>query len=272
VSADSLPLTLLVPENVSAPIEVIDQHAALKMAVVDRAGARLLGPDWDAPGVYLLLDRHEADGSWGVYIGKAPSGIKGRLANHLRNKDHWYRAILVRRDTSYGFNSAQIGWLEGRLYDMLKASDDARLHNGNRPSDETLPPYDRQMLEMVVLPVQRILRLLGHDPATVDDQIAAPAAKRTSRFFGITLTDIVKAGLITEGTTLVSNNGAWPATAVLGESGSVIYDGTTYPTPSAAASAVKGGAANGWEFWAVDDGTKLVTLGGLRATYLDKHG
>jgi len=178
----------------------------------------------------------------------------------------------VRPDISYGFNSAQIGWLEGRLYDMLKACDDARLHNGNRPSDETLPPYDRQMLEMVVLPVQRILRLLGHDPATVDDQIAAPAAKRTSRFVGITLADIVKAGLITEGTTLVSNNGAWPATAVLGESGSVIYDGTTYPTPSAAASAVKGGAANGWEFWAVDDGTKLVTLGGLRASYLDKHG
>ena len=67
--ADSLLLTLLVPENVSTPIEVIDQHAALKMAVVDRAGAHLLGPDWDAPGVYLLLDRHEVKGSWGVLAG-----------------------------------------------------------------------------------------------------------------------------------------------------------------------------------------------------------
>jgi hypothetical protein len=269
--SDSLPLTLLVPESAATPIEVLDQHAALKMAVVDRSGAHLLGSDWDLPGVYLLLDRHHEDGNWGVYIGKAPAGIKTRLSSHLRNKDHWYRAILVRRDTSYGFNSAQVGWLEGRLYDMLKASDDARLHNGNRPSDETLPPYDRQMLEMVVLPVQRILRLLGHDPATIDDPVAAPTAKRTSRFFGITLTDIVKAGLIAEGTTLVSNNGAWPATAVLGEGGSVICDGTTYPTPSAAASAVKGGAANGWEFWAVDDGTKRVTLGSLRAQYLEQQ-
>lgn len=67
--SDALPLTLLVPENVSAPIEVIDQHAALKMAVVDRAGAHLLGPDWDASGVYLLFGRHEADVSWGVLAG-----------------------------------------------------------------------------------------------------------------------------------------------------------------------------------------------------------
>lgn len=34
MSADALPLTLLVPENVSAPIEVTDQHAALRMNVV----------------------------------------------------------------------------------------------------------------------------------------------------------------------------------------------------------------------------------------------
>jgi hypothetical protein len=269
MSSDSLPLTLLIPEGAGAPIEVFDQHAALKMAVVDRAGAHLLNDDWDMPGIYLLLDRHESDGSWGVYVGKAPAGIKTRLGSHLRNKDHWYRAVLIRRDTTFGFNSAQIGWLEGRLYDMLNAADEARLHNGNRPSDETLPPYDRQMLEMVVLPVQRILRLLGHDPATVDDPGAGTVTKRSSRFFGITLAEIEAAGLIAEGAPLVSTNGAWPASAMLGPGGSVEYDGKTYPTPSAAACAVKNGPANGWEFWAIDDGSKRVSLATLRAGYLE---
>lgn len=268
---DSLPLTLLIPESAAAPIEVFDQHAALKMAVVDRPGAHLLDSDWEMPGMYLLLDRHDTDGRWGVYVGKAPAGIKARLGAHVRNKDHWYRTVLIRRDTTFGFNSAQIGWLEGRLYDMLDAADEARLHNGNRPSDETLPPYDRQMLEMVVLPVQRILRLLGHDPATVDDPGGAPAAKRSSRFFGITLAEIVAAGLISEGAPLVSTNGAWPATAMVGPNGTVEYEGATYPTPSAAASAVKNGPANGWEFWGIDDGSKRVSLGTLRARYLESR-
>lgn len=271
-SSDALPLTVLIPDNAAVPIEILDQHAALKMAVVDRIGFQALSHDWDSPGIYLLLDRHDADGAWGVYVGKAPAGIKSRLASHLRNKDHWYRAVLVRRDTTYGFNSAQVGWLEGRLYEMLMAAEDARLNNSNRPSDETLAPYDRQMLEMVVLPLQRLLRLIGHDPATSDDHAEVSTTRRTSRFYGITLDTLLEAGFVAEGAELVSNNGAWPATAKIGPGGTVIYNDVTYPAPSAAASAVKGGAANGWEFWAVDDGVKRVTLGSIRAKFLEVTG
>jgi hypothetical protein len=97
---------------------------------------------------------------------------------------------VIQRDTTHGFNSAQVGWLEGRLYDLLDAAEDARLHNGNRPSDETLPSFERAMLEACVLPISRILRLIGYDPATADDTgtittITRP--RRTSRFYGITL-------------------------------------------------------------------------------------
>ena len=271
-SSDALPLTVLIPDNAAIPIEILDQHAALKMAIVERIGVHALSQDWDSPGIYLLLDRHDAEGVWGVYVGKAPAGIKSRLASHLRNKDHWYRAVLVRRDTTYGFNSAQVGWLEGRLYEMLMAAEDARLNNSNRPSDETLAPYDRQMLEMVVLPLQRLLGLIGHDPATSDDHAEASPTRRTSRFYGITLATLLEAGFVTEGAELVSNNGAWPATAKIGAGGTVLYNEVTYPAPSAAAAAVKGGAANGWEFWAVDDGVKRVTLGSIRAKFLETTG
>ena len=71
---DALPLTVLVPEDASGIIEVFDQHAALKIAIVEREGAHLLSDEWDAPGVYILLDRAAPDGTWGVYAGKAPLG------------------------------------------------------------------------------------------------------------------------------------------------------------------------------------------------------
>jgi hypothetical protein len=269
MTTDSLPITVLVPESAAAPIEVYDQHAALKVAVVEREGINALSDEWDAPGVYLLLDRHGPDGTWGVYAGKAPAGIRARLGAHLRNKDHWYRAVLVRRDTTFGFNSAQIGFLEGRLYDLFHAAEDAQLHNLQRPGDETLPPYDRQMLELVVLPVARVLRLIGHDPATADDNpTPATGRSRTSRFIGITLEQVVDAGLLGVGTQLVSTNGAWPATARVAERGQIDYDGTLFATPSAAASAVKSGPANGWDFWAIESDTGRTTLATLRAKLL----
>lgn len=155
------------------------------------------------------------------------------------------------------------------LYDLLHAAEDAQLHNLQRPGDETLPPYDRQMLELIVLPVARVLRLIGHDPATADDN-PTPAAgwSRTSRFLGVTLERVVDAGLLGVGTQLVSSNGAWPATARVAERGQIDDDGTLFATPSAAASAVKNGPANGWDFWAVESDTGRTTLATLRAKLL----
>lgn len=267
--ADALPLTVLVPETTGASIDVFVEHAALKLAVVDRAGAHLLGAEWDAPGMYLLLDRHADDGTWGAYVGKAPAGIKSRLGSHLRTKDHWYRALLIRRDTTQGFNSAQVGWLEGRLYEMLALADDAVLHNGNRPGDETLPPYDRQMLELVVLPVTRVLRMIGHDPATPDDQSPKPRSRKSSTTYGVTLAQLVDAGLIAADAELISTNGAWPAQAAVVGGNAIKMGSVTYDTPSAAACAVKGGAANGWEFWGVVTSEGPVKLAVLRARILE---
>ena len=261
---DSLSLTVLVPEDASGCIEIYDQHAALKIAVVERTGAHHLADEWDAPGVYVLLDRPDESGQWGVYAGKAPGGIRTRLRDHLRNKDHWYRAVLIRRDTTFGFNSAETGWLESRLYDLFDVAVDATLHNGNRPSDETLPPYSRQMLEMAVLPVRRLLRMLGHDPQTADDEPAPTNGTRTNRYYGIQLAQLVEQGLLAPGAQLTSTNGAWPASATVTETGEISYAGHTYASPSTAATVVKGGAANGWEFWAAQVDGSTVSLSVLR--------
>ena len=203
---DSLTVTALVPENVASPIVVYDDNAALRAAIVERGTVRHLTEDWNGAGLYVLVDRCDANGEWGAYVGKAPSGIRERLRNHERNKDDWYRALLVQRDTTHGFNSTQIGWLEGKVYDLLKAAEGARLSNKVRPGDETLAPYDRQALEMVLVSIQRLMRLMGHDPSSGDDTDASGAVRRDH--FGVKLTQILEAGLIEAGDVLVSTNGA----------------------------------------------------------------
>jgi hypothetical protein len=269
---DALPVTVLLPDAAAMPVVLYDGGAALRMAIVERDGVQALSADWDRPGVYLLLDRHEPDGTWGCYAGKAAAGVRSRLLQHVAKKDHWHRALLVQRDTTFGFNSAQVGWLEGRLYDLLDAAGDARLHNGNRPSDETLPAHERLALEAAVAPIRRVLRLIGYDPASPDDQPSpGPVKKRSSRFFGITVQDLIAAGHLTGGEILTSTNGAWPANGTLLSDGRIDLNGTAHPTPSAAATAVKHGPANGWEFWAVDTPTGTVSLATLRARYADQQ-
>jgi hypothetical protein len=109
---EALPLTVLLPDTAGEPIIMFASHAALRLALVERDAASQVGEGWDKPGVYLLLDLPAEDGTWGCYVGKAPAGVRSRLLSHLRTKDHWRRALLVQRDTTHGFNSAQVAWLE----------------------------------------------------------------------------------------------------------------------------------------------------------------
>ncbi|MFD0539523.1 hypothetical protein ACFQY7_43050 [Actinomadura luteofluorescens] len=70
-AVDSLATNVVIPGSAQEPIEVYIDHVALRMAIVERAGARTIGSDWDVAGVYALLDPTASDGTWGVYVGKA---------------------------------------------------------------------------------------------------------------------------------------------------------------------------------------------------------
>ncbi|MCO5298870.1 MAG: hypothetical protein M9886_02855 [Candidatus Nanopelagicales bacterium] len=270
IERDELPLTVLVADPTAGGADVYDKTSALHIAIVDRVQHPTLDDTiWSLPGVYLLLDRPDpATGHWGVYVGKAPAGVKNRLREHLRKKDHWYRAVCIKSDTSHGWNSAEVGWLEGRLYDLMRAAEHADLHNGNQPIDETLPVFTRNTLERAILPISRVLTLIGHNPApeNTDDRplLPGPAPRR----YDVTLVEVLdRSGL--EPGSLVSTNGAWPAQAVLNADGTITFDGQTYHTPSAAAAAAKHGPANGWEFWAVPGPNRDIPLATYRKEMLD---
>ena len=267
---DRLPFHVLVPADPAAPIDAYEQSAALQLAILDRTSVKSLTTEWDAPGVYVLLDRHAEDGSWGAYVGKAPAGIRARIKNHLTNKDHWYRAILIKRDTTHGFNSAHTAWLEGRLYDLLESATEARLHNAQRPGDDTLASYDLPMLESAVEPVARLLRLIGHDPSTASEQEAVAVKGLKNTFHGVTIADLIAGGVLAGTETLTSTWGTVPATAQLRPDGQIEFDGTLYSALSGAASAARGGgAANGWAMWAITTPTGKIRLSTLRARFLE---
>ena len=265
---DRLPFTCLVPDAPGV-IDVYDQTAALRMAVVDRVAVPMITEDWDVPGAYLLLDRPEPDGSWSAYVGKAPAGLKSRMPAHLRNRDQWCRVLLLQRDTTHGFNSAHAAWLEGRLHDLISASALGSLSNQQRPGDDTLAPYDRLMLETTIDPISRVLRMIGYETAPPDDETTPPPrGRRAPARYATTLADLLAAGLLSPGTRLVSTYASAAADATVNEDGSITWDGMTYASPSAAGGAVRDGrATNGWSFWAIETPTGKVTLATLRTRH-----
>lgn len=269
LTGDALPVTALLASEPGVPVVVFDGNAALRMAVVDRRSAGGLDESWDTPGVYLLLDPVALDGAYGVYVGKAPAGLRLRVRQHVKAKDHWSRALLVTRDTTHGWHSAQVGWLEGRLYDLLDGASLATLANGNRPQDESLPAYDRAALEAAVTPIAAVLRLLGCSPDAFDEDAPSESPGPSPRQYNVTLADLVQAGDLAVGEKLTSTSLSAPGVAVLGENGSLTVDGQRFPSPSAAGSHVRAGkATNGWSFWAVERDGSTVPLATVRARYL----
>ncbi len=269
---DALPVTALLATQPGAPVTVFDSNAALRMAVVDRTSLAELDEVWDAPGVYLLLDPPGPDGTYGAYVGKAPSGVRGRLREHRsrRGRESWIRAVAVVRDTTHGWHSGQVGWLEGRLYALLEGAAAANLSNSNRPQDETVPSYDRAALETAVEPIAALLRLLGFSPDAEDDTTITTGSRGTPRQYSVAPSDLLSAGLLTAGEPLRATMTAYPATARLNSDGTVTVDGNTFPSLSAAGSAVREGkATNGWSFWAVERDGTTVPLAAVRARHLE---
>jgi hypothetical protein len=270
-----LPFTVLMPDTANQPIEVHDHSVGLHMALVEKSYTKLLDQDWDGPGVYLLFDALQPDGSYGVYVGKAPAGVRARLTTHDAKKS-WSRALLIRRATLHGLTSAHAGWLEGDLHDLLKAATKAKLHNIVPPGDDTVPSYDLGTLESFRDPIVRVMRLLGYSPDSADDEPSVsnattgatkPGRPKGKQFYGVTVAEIIQAGLLTGHEQLISTRTGSPATAQLNPDGSVSYNGQVYATPSAAGVAVRGQATNGWDFWAVEVNGQTRRLSALRADY-----
>lgn len=188
--ADTISATFLIPQLTAAPLQIEFRHEALQMVVVDRdQWNTAVGGNWQSPGVYLLFGPADDDeaGRYSVYVGRSSAGtIANRIGNHVKHKEGWDRALLVKRTAAAGLNSTDVGWLEGRLHEILSSSSFADVTNRNKPGDDTIADWDREALERVVTLIQSVMRVIGFrtDSMTTAsfETAETSAASQTTRF------------------------------------------------------------------------------------------
>ena len=214
----SMNFEVVMPPIGSDGVVIIDNIHAIRAAVVFRGAAGVLAEqDWDVPGVYVLVGRVADTGEWQAYVGKT-SKLLTRIKQHDNADFDWCRALLVKRDTLDGFNTAETGCLEGLLYDRLEQAHDVLLVNRHRPRDDSLPPRKREALSALVSPVERVLFLIGYDLSVeqrsgrspLDDPLeeetgaSTPTVRPGRGVRKVKLLDLVSSGWLPSGTILVS--------------------------------------------------------------------
>lgn len=251
------PVNVQIPSDTEAPIIADFVEHALRVAYFDRQHwASLPSNDWDAPGVYVLMT---SDGSNRVYVGQARK-LRSRLQQH-NNKEKlpWRRGLAVKRDTTAGFNTAEIGYLEGRIAAELNALPQITVIEGQTSGDETLPKHMMISLDAFVKSILGALRLAGLDISRSNPQteaedeapaITSNSSTRPSKV--VTVADLVSSGLLQAGHALFLNQAGREAEGSVTADGEIIVRGVSYKSPSGAAKIVLDGqASNGWARWKV---------------------
>lgn len=242
-------------------MEVQIKHSGLRMILVNRESIRLLDESWHTLGVYFLLGPATDPDRYRAYVGKATS-LRGRVKQHAKHKDWWNRVLMI-ASVGDGFNTAEIGWLEGRLYDVLNNAVACDLMNGNKPVDKSLESYEMEVLEKYIEPIMAALRSCGASPDTADQ---APPPPPKHRRYTEKVSDLITAKLLKPDTVLQPLKKWVTATATVKPDGRLQVGSEIFDTPSAAAKAASGSTAEpGWDFWGAPSGTgSFVSLAKLR--------
>lgn len=266
MSTNVQPVTFYVPSSAGEPMDVKVAHSGLRMVLVDRDAIRRLGDDWKVLGVYFLLGPDPASpDKFLAYIGEVGRrDLLLRLTEHAKQKTWWNRALLIASASTDGFNSAEIGWLEGRFYDVLNNAIAATVMNRGRPGDDSIQMNDRGVLERYVEPTIAALRAVGASPDTADQLPPPPGKKRAQ--YGESVKDLLDAGLLKPGTRLTPLRKGLDTTALVHDGGGLDVAGTSFTALSSAAKAVSGKEAEaGWAFWGAPSGHGgFVSLAELR--------
>ena len=219
----------------------------------------------------MLLERPEkVSGAWTCYVGRsvAAGGVKGRLTAHAKDpsRGNWYRALAIRPpDTTW--NEAEVQWLEGQIYHFLDAATGVSPSNTQVPGGGGLQERHQIPLRRVEPVLRGVLTLIGHPPGVSSrSTMQPPQPPRTPKSSSrrTTLADLLAAGLLTRGATLVPVDPRWSGYATVTASGELKVSDVTYTSPSPAAQALSGRKAeSGWTFWAVES-AQGPTLESLR--------
>jgi RAMA domain-containing protein len=199
------------------------------------------------------------------------SGTPFRLPREQRGLSE--RALLIASAAKGGLNSAEIGWLEGRLYDVLNNAVACEVMNGNRPGDDSLPVHQRDVLGRYVEPVMAALRACGASPDTADQKPEPKGMKKVAHY-SESVADLLQAGLLKPDTVLHPLKKGVSDTAQVLPDGRLKVGSQLHGSLSAAAKAVTGSVAEaGWDFWGAPSGEGgFVPLAKLRQRLREGNG
>jgi hypothetical protein len=228
-------------------------------------------------GVYLLSGTDSASGKPAVYVGEAES-IRDRLRGHL-DKDWWNHVVFfVSKDEN--LTKAHIRYLEGRLIEQARSAGRAVVMNG-QASGAKLPESDREDMEVFLERVHQLMPVLGADALVPIGSMPAGSAQEQiliCEIKGLKATGhpIPTGFVVLKGSQAVlkerTSAHQYPYTLVarkkLIEDGTLVKHGehfvftrdAEFSSPSAAATVVHGGSANGLLAWKTRSGKTLKEL------------
>ncbi|WJS89740.1 excinuclease ABC subunit C [Microbacterium testaceum] len=259
-----------VPSSANAPIIADFAEHAIRVAhLMRRDAGRLREQEWATPGVYTLLSD---DGTHQVYIGKS-TNLRSRLQHHKHKNAQvpgWSRAVLVKRDTTHGFTSADIGYLEGRLSAQFEVFPGITVVKGKTDGDSTLPRHMQMSLDALLPSVLAAARLAGIDVFWEDDVEPEPIGIKRTAIRG-TVTSLIAEGLLNVGAELHCARGGALGFGTVAADGQIVVQGVGYKAPSLAAAISLGATSStgfgGWDMWHVGSlsGPSLSDLRGQLA-------
>jgi hypothetical protein len=228
-------------------------------------------------GIYFLTGIDPETGKSAVYIGEAES-IRDRVKGHL-DRDFWnHIAFFTSKDEN--LTKAHIKYLEGRLIQQAKQAGRAEVKN-SQGSGARLPESDREDMEIFLEKIHQLLPALGVEvlvPTIVDAAGESELETLSCEIKGLKATGhltpngiVVLAGsqaVLSERPS--SQKYPWPLNMrhKLKDEGALIVktdhllftQDVEFSSPSAAASVIHGGHANGLISWKNKDGKTLREL------------
>jgi hypothetical protein len=229
------------------------------------------------PGIYFLTGINPETGKQRVYIGEAEV-IRPRIKKHL-DRDFWKTIIFfVSKDEN--LTKAHIKYLEGKLIEMTKGADRFELDNTNA-SGSHLPESDAADMDVFLAKVEQLLPVLGQEFLKPIVKFVGPP--KPSELFSCKIKKVKAIGKPTDNGFLVMKGSEgvleerpsvkkYPYSAIL--RGQLLAEGVVvketdrlvftkdyeFSSPSAAASVIHGGQANGLREWKDPNGVSLKEL------------
>lgn len=228
----------------------------------------------EGPGVYFLSGVNPETGKDRVYIGEAER-IRSRVKLHLE-KDFW-KSIIFFVSHDENFTKAHIKYLEGEL--IRKARDIGRFEVENKNASGTkLPEAEVAYMDDYFGKIEQLLPLLGQE--FLKPIRTAALRHRKSELYYCKIKDVEARGkrtsdgfLVLKGSSAVlkerPSTQKYPYAAQLREqlldegvlvrkSRQLLFEKDfEFSSPSAAASVIHGGQANGLTAWVSADGVSL---------------